>query len=171
MPSQVVDPSAQHTLETHTDSALSVMFAAETSAWDDWFHPLGKMQEFVSDDRRVPIGDWYPDDFRYKHLEAFGRTDGYKGAVRWYQMWLKNLCAQDEVGYEHFRIGQPVLFVVPKEPAASMAQQQQMLRDWASNMETVPIDLGHWVHLERATETIAAIEGFFEGFKSAPTRS
>lgn len=165
------DPSAQHTLETHAESALSVMFAADTPVWDYWFHPLGKMQEFVSDDRRVPIGDWYPEDFKRKHLEAFGKTDGYKGAVRWYQMWLKNLYAQDEVGYENFRIERPVLFVVPKEPAASMAQQQQMLGDWTTDMETVPLDSGHWVHLERATETNAAMESFFERVLSTTARS
>lgn len=156
------DPSAQDLLERHAEAAMNLMFAADASIWDQWFHPLGKMKTFVAEDQRAPVGEWYPEELRRKHLETFGTANGYKGVVRWYRMWLENLFAPDEVGFDNFKIEQPALFVVPKEPAGSASQQQQMLADWNSNMETVAVDSGHWVHLERAAETNEAIEKFVE---------
>ncbi|KND91628.1 hypothetical protein TOPH_03913 [Tolypocladium ophioglossoides CBS 100239] len=104
-------------------------------------------------------------DLQRKHLDAFGKSGGYTGATRWYQMWLENTFAPDEVGYEGVEITQASLFVVPKEPAASAEQQRHMLASWTPNLTTVHVDSGHWVHLERASETNKAIEEFLRGLQ------
>ncbi|POR35995.1 Uncharacterized protein TPAR_03830 [Tolypocladium paradoxum] len=101
-----------------------------------------------------------------QHLDAFGRKGGYTGATRWYRMWLENRFAPDEVGYEGVEITQQSLFVVPKQPAASAEQQRQMLASWTPSLTTVYVDSGHWVHLERASETNRAIEGFLRELRS-----
>ncbi|KAH8714402.1 hypothetical protein BGZ61DRAFT_492869 [Ilyonectria robusta] len=151
---------AQATLEQHAESAMSLMFCHDHKEWDEWFHPLGKMELFVTENRRVPVGSWYSEALQKKHLEAFGAKDGYKGVTRWYRMWLENLFAQDEVGFDGFQTSQPALFVVPREPESSAAQQQQMLAAWTPNLQTVKTDSGHWVHLERPDETNVAIQDF-----------
>lgn len=151
---------AQQTLENNAEAAMSLVFAADRASWNEWFHPLGRMKQFVSNDMRVPIGPWYSEDLQRKHLYAFGKRGGYTGATRWYQMWLKNRFAPDEVGYECVEITQASLFVGPKEPAAAAKQQHQMLSAWTPNLTTVYVDSGHWVHLERAAETNKAIEEF-----------
>ncbi|KAF7547050.1 hypothetical protein G7046_g9131 [Stylonectria norvegica] len=157
------DVDAQSALERHPEAAMSLMFAADRHVWDEWFHPLGKMKQFVTEDRKVPMGKWYIKELQQKHLQAFGVPEGYKGATRWYKMWKDNLFATDEKGYEGVSILQPSLFVGPKEPEASAAQQEQMLSGWVSNLVTVRVDSGHWVHLERQAETNRAINDFLLG--------
>lgn len=156
----LADLSSQSALEKHAEAAMSLLFCNDRKAWEEWFHPLGKMSEFVRDDRRVPIGSWYTKDLQEAHMEAFGSPDGYKGVCRWYCMWKDNLCAADEKGFEEFEVSRPVLFIVPSEPEQSMIQQQQMISSWAPNLQTVKLDTGHWVHLERPEETNAAIQDF-----------
>ncbi|KAJ4248718.1 hypothetical protein NW762_012556 [Fusarium torreyae] len=122
----LADLSSQTVLEEHAEAAMSLLFCRDRKAWDEWFHPLGKMSDFVSNDRRVPIGEWYTQDLQKAHLEAFGSPDGYKGACRWYRMWKDNLFAPDEQGFEDVQLTQPVLFIVPSGPEQSMVQQQQI---------------------------------------------
>ncbi|KAM0241402.1 hypothetical protein ACHAP5_007599 [Fusarium lateritium] len=156
----LADLSSQSTLEKHAEAAMSLLFCRDRKVWEEWFNPLGKMREFVRDDRRVPVGLWYTKDLQEAHLEAFGSSDGYKGVCRWYRMWKDNLGAADEKGFEEFETSRPVLFIVPSEPEQSMTQQQQMLSSWAPNLQTVKLDTGHWVHLERPEETNTAIQDF-----------
>lgn len=152
--------SAQATLEKHAEAAMNLLFCRDRTAWDQWFHPLEKMKQFVSEDRRLPVGPWYTEDLQRKHLEAFSQPDGYNGVTRWYRMWMDNLFAPDEVGFQDFHISQSALFVVPREPEASAAQQEQMLAAWTPELKTVKVDSGHWVHLEKPLETNKAIEEF-----------
>lgn len=156
----LANDSAQGALEMHAEAAMSLLFCRDHEAWDEWFRPLGRMERFVVEDRRLPVGEWYTEELRRKHLEAFGRPDGYKGATRWYRMWMANLFAPDEVGFEDFCISQPTLFVVPREPETSAVQQEQILAAWTQNLKTIKVDSGHWMHLEKPHETNSAIESF-----------
>lgn len=114
------------------------------------------MKQFVSDDRRIDIGPWYPENLRQRHLEAFGRNDGYKGAVRWYQMWTENLFAPDEAGWGQTQLKQPTLLIVPRGQGGE--QQKQMLMEWTPDLRTTEVDSGHWIHLEAREQTNRAIE-------------
>jgi len=154
------DTDAQATLEENPRAAMSLMFAADKASWVEWFHPLHRMEQFVTKDKRVPIGEWYTEDLQRLHLAAFGQGGGYTGATRWYRMWLENRFAPDEVGYEDAKITQPALFVVPREPETGADQQTQMLAAWAADLTVVQVDSGHWLHLERPEETNEAIEHF-----------
>jgi soluble epoxide hydrolase/lipid-phosphate phosphatase len=156
------DLDAENVLEAHAEAAMTLMFCADSNLWNDWFHPMGKMKQFVTEDQRTPVGPWYSEDLQRKHLEAFGRPDGYKGATRWYRMWVENLFAPDEKGYETTEIQTPALFVLPKEPEASSQQQEKMLKQWVTNLDTVRLDSGHWIHLEKAGDTNEVIENFLQ---------
>ncbi|KAG5744990.1 hypothetical protein H9Q69_001489 [Fusarium xylarioides] len=96
--------SSQETLEKNAEAAMSLLFCRDREEWESWFHPLGKMEEFVRQDRRLPIASWYTEDLQKAHLKAFGSNDGYKGVCRWYRMWIDNLFAPDEQGFEDFHI-------------------------------------------------------------------
>lgn len=151
---------AQEELERHPESAMSLMFCANHSLWNEWFRPLGKMRQFVSEDTRADIGEWYTSDLQRHHLEAFGQKDGYKGAVRWYSMWMGNLFKKDEAGCEEFEAKQPVLFISDKTPGGE--QQKVMLAAWAPKLTVAAIDGGHWLHIEQEEETNRLIEGFLK---------
>ncbi|KAF1855519.1 hypothetical protein Lal_00003734 [Lupinus albus] len=135
----LADFTSQDILEKNAEAAMSLVFCRDREEWETWFHPLGKMEEFVRQDRRLPIASWYTDDLQKAHLEAFGSNDGYKGVCRWYRMWKDNLFAPDEQGFEDFHISQPVLFIVPSEPEQSATQQQQMLSSWAPHRQAADL--------------------------------
>ena len=147
---------AQQSLEEHAEAAMSLVFCADQEDWTQWYRPLGKMRQFVRENRRVPIGSWYPPDLQHRHLEAFGKVDGYKGAVRWYQMWLGNLFAPDEKGYEDTDFSLPTLFI----GGDGSEQQKGLLGAWAPNLTTIDVRGGHWIQLECAKEINSAIERF-----------
>lgn len=161
------EDNAQPQLEKHPESAMSLIFAADPKTWQEWFHPLGKMETFVTEDRRVLIGSWYSEELQRKHLDAFGREGGYTGATRWYQMWRDNLFAPDEKGFEDVQLQQPSLFLVSKEPEAGAEQQRQMLAAWAPHLQVAYVDAGHWLHLQRSEEVNAAIEEFIQNKRSS----
>ncbi|KAF5551568.1 epoxide hydrolase [Fusarium phyllophilum] len=156
----LADFTSQEILEKNAEAAMSLMFCRDREEWEAWFHPLGKMEEFVREDRRLPIASWYTEDLQQAHLKAFGSTDGYKGVCRWYRMWKDNLFAPDEQGFEDFHITQPVLFIVPAEPEQSATQQQQMLSSWAPNLQTVKLNTSHWIHIQAASSTNTTIQNF-----------
>lgn len=135
---------AQTALESHPEAAMSLVFPADQSVWEEWYRPLGKMKQFVTEDRRVAVGPWYTPKLQQHHLDSFARKDGYKGAVRWYKMWKQNLFLPDEAGHENFKTNLPVLFIGD----SNSAQQQDMLKAWAPRMKSVQLQAGHWVHLE-----------------------
>ncbi|KAL4727154.1 hypothetical protein ACLX1H_006055 [Fusarium chlamydosporum] len=103
----LADFDSQPILEKNAEAAMSLVFCSDQKEWDKWYHPLGKMQGFVHEDRRLPVASWYTKDLQEAHLEAFGSLDGYKGVCRWYRMWKDNLFAPDEKGFEDFKIQQP----------------------------------------------------------------
>ncbi|KAM0083688.1 hypothetical protein ACKRZS_004140 [Fusarium odoratissimum] len=156
----LADYRSQELLEKNAEATMSLMFCRDREEWETWFHPLGKMEEFVREDRRLPIASWYTEDLQKAHLKAFGSHDGYKGVCRWYRMWKDNLFAPDEQGFEDFHISQPVLFIVPSEPEQSAAQQQQMLSSWTPNLQTVKLNTSHWVHIQAPSETNTTIQNF-----------
>ncbi|CAM1510644.1 Fc.00g009790.m01.CDS01 [Cosmosporella sp. VM-42] len=152
------EPDAQNTLEKHPEAVMNLMFSASQSVWDEWFHPLGRMKQFVEEDRKVPIAEWYLEEMQQQHLQSFGKPDGYKGATRWYKMWMENLFAPNERGFKDFKIAQPSLFI----SGASESIQEQMLAEWVPNLTTVKIEAGHWIHLEQSQETNKAINRFLD---------
>lgn len=154
----IAEDTAPAILEKHAESAMTLMFCRDAKEWDTWFHPLNKMKEFITHDRKLPIGPWYIPDLQQHHIKAFSSSGGYEGASKWYRMWKNNLSAADEVGYEGFKISQRALLIVPKESN----QQREMLEAWVPQLKTVEVEAGHWVHLEREGETNAAILKFLE---------
>ncbi|KAI7762070.1 hypothetical protein LZL87_004377 [Fusarium oxysporum] len=156
----LADYRSQEILEKNAEAAMSLVFCRDREEWETWFHPLGKMEEFVRENRRLPIATWYTDDLQQAHLEAFGSTDGYKGVCRWYRMWKDNLFALDEQGFEDFHLSQPVLFIVPSEPEQSATQQQQMLSSWTPNLQAVKLNTSHWIHIQAPSETNTTIQNF-----------
>ncbi|WJG34555.1 uncharacterized protein FOBCDRAFT_124784 [Fusarium oxysporum Fo47] len=156
----LADYRSQEILEKNAEAAMSLMFCRDREEWETWFHPVGKMDDFVREDRRLPIALWYTEDLQKAHLKAFGSHDGYKGVCRWYRMWKDNLFAPDEQGFEDFHISQPVLFIVPSEPEQSAAQQQQMLSSWTPNLQTVKLNTSHWIHIQAPSETNTTIQNF-----------
>ncbi|KAI9897412.1 hypothetical protein N3K66_007268 [Trichothecium roseum] len=157
------DEGAQEALEGNAESAMSIVFCQDHSLWKTWFHPLGAMKQFVQEGQEVPMGDWYAPELRRRHLEAFSRGDGYKGAVRWYRMWAGNLFAPDEVGFEGFEIAQPALFV----GGQGSEQQEALLGAWTRDLTVRRVEGGHWVQLEQAEATNQAIEGFLGSLASS----
>lgn len=157
------DTGAQEALEKNPEAAMNLIFTANRVAWNEWFHPLGKMKQFVEEDRRLPMGRWYSQEMQKHHLQAFGSKDGYKGAIKWYEMWMKNFFAQDEEGHEDFKISQPTLFIVPE---ADSGMQEQMLAEWVSKLTVAKVDSGHWVHMERREEVNNAIKRFLENINA-----
>ncbi|KAM5343249.1 hypothetical protein ACJ41O_014215 [Fusarium nematophilum] len=152
----IADLSSHPVLEDHAEAAMSLMFCRDRQAWDEWFHPLGKMKQFVTEDRRLPIGEWYTEELQREHLREFGVRDGYKGASRWYRMWTDNLFAEDEVGLESAQLLQPSLFIAQGDSTL----QQQMLSSWTPNLQTTILNTGHWPHLEDPAATNTAIQDF-----------
>lgn len=155
---------AQNVLEQNSASAMSLTFAENSvSVWQQWFHPLHKMEEFVTQDRRVRMGTWYTTDLQKEHLAAFHRQGGYTGC-QWYRMWRDNLFAADERGFEAVILPQPCLLIIPNgsEP------QVDMLAEWAPTLTVTRLESGHWVHLEESGGTSSAIAGFLNKLKQEP---
>ena len=98
------DPTSQEVWERNTESAMSLMFCRDAREWERWFHPLGKMKDFVEGNRKVDIGGLFGEELQGAHVEAFGRKDGYKGVRMWYGMWMwmRELFVEDEKGFDKF---------------------------------------------------------------------
>ncbi|OAA55134.1 Epoxide hydrolase-like protein [Cordyceps fumosorosea ARSEF 2679] len=146
-------------LEEHAEAAMSLLFAADGGrVWNEWFHPLGAMERFVTEDRRVPVGVWYTPAMQKAHLEVFAARDGYKGATRWYRMLVTNASlAEEEEALADARLEQPSIIVAD---AQSMPPQQGMLAEWVPNLTAKEVKSGHWLHIECADQVNQIITEF-----------
>ncbi|KAJ3479670.1 hypothetical protein NLG97_g8261 [Lecanicillium saksenae] len=124
---------------------MSLLFAADHGAWNAWFHPLGAMQQFVTEDKELPIGSWYTPIMQDSHLAAFGAADGYKGATRWYRMLVTNASLEEEKVIADARLEQPSIIVAD---AQSMPPQMGMLAEWVPNLTPKELASGHWTHID-----------------------
>lgn len=147
-------------LEEHAKSVMSLMFAADRSAWNTHFHPLGAMQAFVTVGEELPIGDWYAETMRDSHMQTFGVKDGYKGATRWYRMLVTNASLEEEQSIADVELKQKSLIVADKQ---GMAPQKGMLAEWVPNLTAKELDSGHWTHIECAEQVNQIITDFVEG--------
>ncbi|OAR00869.1 hypothetical protein LLEC1_02734 [Akanthomyces lecanii] len=150
------DPHA--VLEEHAKSAMSLLFAADRGAWNASIHPLGAMEQFVTEDKQIPVGDWYAPAMQDRHLEVFGTKDGYRGATRWYRMLVTNASLKEEQDdIADVKLEQPSLIVAD---AQSMPPQKGMLAEWVSNLTAKELDSGHWTHIECAEQVNQTIIEF-----------
>lgn len=154
------DPSSQRMMEENAESVMDVMFAADPTSWPQHLHAANGLKGFVEGGRRQKVGDWFPPELQARHLEVFGRKDGHLGSTRYYMMLDQNLSVPDETDYVSFKIPQPVLLVVPREPEGLAQAQAGMTSAWAPRLTVKTVDSGHWVHMERSRETNEAIEEF-----------
>ncbi|KAF1736160.1 Bifunctional epoxide hydrolase 2 [Beauveria bassiana] len=136
-------------LEEHAQSAMSLLFAADNSAWRTWLHPLGAMKQFVTEDKQLPVGKWYTLAMQGRHLEVFGAPDGYRGATRWYRMLVTNASLEEEESIAETRLEQPSIIVAD---AQSMPPQMGMLAEWVPNLTPKELKSGHWTHIECAEQ-------------------
>ena len=150
-------------LEEHAESVMSLLFAGSSDAWNTWFHPLGKMEEFVAEGRRLEMAHWFTPELQRQHLEAFATVDGYKGSTRWYRMLLTNASLDEEKQIENSVLQQPALFI---GDAGTGAQQGQMLAEWVSNLQVQHLSSGHWLHMEKPDEVNRFIEKFLDTLQS-----
>ncbi|TQV90788.1 epoxide hydrolase [Cordyceps javanica] len=150
------DPHA--VLERHAKSAMSLLFAADGGEWMTWFHPLGAMKQFVTENRQIPVGEWYTPAMQDAHLAVFGAKDGYKGATRWYRMLVTNASLQEEEeAIANVKLEQPSIIVAD---AQSMPPQMGMLAEWVPNLTPKEVASGHWIHIERAEQVNRIIADF-----------
>ncbi|KAH6639918.1 Alpha/Beta hydrolase protein [Truncatella angustata] len=135
------DPESHQMMEEHAESVMEIMFASDSQSWGLHLHPSGGFKSFVEGGFRQPVGTWFVEELRRRHLEAFRRPNGYRGPSCYYKMLDLNLSVSDEVEFANFIIEQP-----------------QMLSVWASDVVTLRVNSGHWIHLERGDETSQALE-------------
>ncbi|ETS80852.1 hypothetical protein PFICI_08381 [Pestalotiopsis fici W106-1] len=154
------NPDSHCAMERNSESVMSVLFAADPECWNRHLRPFHGFKSLVQDGGGQVMGDWFPRELRERHLSVFGRKDGYLGASQYYKMLDQNLSVPDEEHLVDFTIEQPVLLVIPREPAESSQMQSQMLFAWVSEMNVVQVDSGHWVHMEKSAETNIALEEF-----------
>jgi pimeloyl-ACP methyl ester carboxylesterase len=153
----VTDPSAQHDLETHAESAMKLIFCDEPELWNSDFRPAGAMKAFVTQDKEASVGPWFSSEMQKLHLELYKRSGGYKGAISWYKMMANNDSIADEQHLEDQMMEKPAMLIVPEHEAI---QQKDTVSSWHTNLSVEPLSCGHWVHMERAAETNKIIEGF-----------
>lgn len=144
-------------LEEHAHSVMSLLFADASDAWNTWFHPLGKMEEFVTQSHRLKMAPWFTPELQHQHLETFAASDGYKGATRWYRMLLTNASLDEEKQIQDCIVQQPALFI---GDARTAAQQERMLSEWMGKLQVQHLHSGHWLHMEKPDE----VNGFIEKF-------
>ncbi|KAJ6788580.1 hypothetical protein PWT90_05339 [Aphanocladium album] len=150
------DPHA--ILEEHAQSAMTLLFAADHGEWNTWFHPLGAMKEFVTEDKQLPVAAWYTPLMQDSHLAAFGAKDGYKGATRWYRMLITNSSVEEEEkAIAEAKLEQPSVIVADPR---SMPPQMGMLAEWVPNLTPKELASGHWTHIECAEQVNQIIEDF-----------
>lgn len=146
-------------LEQHARSAMSLLFAADGGAWMKFFHPIGAMEKFVTEGQELPVGEWYTEELREKHLAVFGAKDGYKGATRWYRMLLTNASTAEEASIAYTNLEQRAIIVAD---GMSMPTQQGMLAEWVPKLEAKTIAGGHWTHIECADEVNKILTDFIQ---------
>jgi soluble epoxide hydrolase / lipid-phosphate phosphatase len=95
------------------------------------------------------------------HKEIF--HDGYDGALDWYRAGTQRVNDEDEQepGLDP-RVRVPVLSILAKKDVVVAPGTDQMMKMLISELDTVEVDSGHWVQLDKRNEFNEIIKGWVE---------
>lgn len=165
-------PEAGKLIGQNWESFFSLAYCEDARNWATDFAGIDAMKNFISADRRIPVGSWVGDVGEEKrlHHEMFG--DDYSAPLTWYRRGIESLGREEEVellkrGEVREKIGKETLMITGTEDrvcnaAHGRAVMTAFVENPQRNLQVVDLEAGHWVMLERKDEMNRSLENFLE---------
>ena len=148
------------------------MFPANPEVWSTTFAPLNNMSSFIQSDKLVPLAPYVSAESKLHHHAVFGND--YSAPCTWYKRGIANLgidaelAALDE-GIIKDKLSVKTLLITGSNDRVCLSDKaKESMNAFVKGglkgelLKVVDLDAGHWINLERAKETNAALLEFFE---------
>ena len=121
---------------------MDLVFASDPTLWRTNFAPVGKAREWLINKNRTSRGSYMTAD-DYAILRQY-LADGMQPKVNWFKMMIANNDWNDEKDVDPV-IERPVLYLGGKQDYVSVIASYGEPNQYVADLETVPLDTGHWV--------------------------
>ncbi|KAK1224640.1 hypothetical protein PQX77_012442 [Marasmius sp. AFHP31] len=158
---------AHEILENRLESLFSLVHSANAIEFIEYWSPLGKLEAWVTNDRRSNSTVWTPEEEAH-YLQAFSLPDAVEASLAWYKIVVSDIEAQDNknIPSENLVIQKPVFFGAALQDFVAIAPVQiKATLDTSANSTICLYNAGHWVHWQAKDEVNRDLLGWIEGLE------
>ncbi|KAI1788084.1 alpha/beta-hydrolase [Ganoderma leucocontextum] len=157
-----VTPEAPDIVAKNIDSFLDLTYPKDPETWKHWLGPLGKIEEWVSTNRRAERPDWFSEQEYAAAREGFLRN-GLQSPMNYYKTMVFDANIEDNKALPEGRnhIKKPALFVAATRDQVCRADVGKgSMAQWVPHAEIVELESGHWVQLEASEQLNQTLESW-----------
>lgn len=144
---------------------MSLVYPEDPKSWMTDLGPVGKAREWTESGKVTPLPSWLPKEENDMHTQIL-QKGGWTGPLNYYKQAMAGVTAASEQGVpsEQNFIRKPSFYIgASKDYICLEAMHRPSTEKWAKGgFETVSIDAGHWVHLEKRKEFDDALSAWLE---------
>ena len=129
-------------IKNNLESFLDLVFANDPALWKTNFAPVTKLRDWLANRNRTARASYLTDDdftiLRQYHVE------GMQSKLNWFKMMIANNDWNDEKNLDP-TLKRPVLYLGGKQDYVSVIASYGGPNPYIPDLQTVPLDTGHWV--------------------------
>jgi pimeloyl-ACP methyl ester carboxylesterase len=129
-------------IEKNLDSFIDLVFPSDPILWKTNFSPSGKARDWMTNGNRTTRASYMTED-DYITLRRY-LVDGMQPKLNWFKSVIANIDWNDEKNLDPV-IKRPVLFIGGTKDYSSLIASYGGPNRYIPNLETVPLETGHWV--------------------------
>ncbi|OJT01958.1 Bifunctional epoxide hydrolase 2 [Trametes pubescens] len=151
--------------ERNIDSFLQLVYPTSPEVWLEWLTPVGKVQQWVEENRTPGIPQWLTQQ-EYDMLRKALVDGGLQSMMNFYRAAVDNLNVPDDkkIPEEAWTIRKPALWIAAlRDAAGSPATNRPNVEKYVPGAKIVELDVGHWVQFEATERLNAEWEAWIEG--------
>ena len=139
---------AARCIENNLENFMDLAFASDATLWKTNFAPVGKLREWFRNKNRTARGSYIPNT-DYTLIRRY-LAEGMQPKINWFKMMIVNNDWNDEKNIDP-TIKRPMLYLGGTKDYVSVIASYGGPNQYIADLETVPLDTGHWVMEENPT--------------------
>ncbi|CAF4298655.1 unnamed protein product [Adineta steineri] len=129
-------------IENNIEGFMDLVFASDPTLWKTNFAPVGKVREWVINKNKTTRGAYMTAN-DYEILRQY-HAEGMQPKLNWFKMMIANNDWEDEKNLNPV-LQRPMLYLGGKKDYVSVISAYGGPSQYIANLQTCPLDTGHWV--------------------------
>ncbi|KAI0633811.1 alpha/beta-hydrolase [Trametes polyzona] len=151
------EDDAHVVIDKNIDSFLQLLYPQYPEVWNEWFTPVDKMKQWVTENRKPGVPAWLT-AVEYATMREDIVKTGVRSMLNYYKVSVRSLNCQDDqkIPVEAWTIRKPVLWVATTRDAPGVpVMHRAIMEKYIPQAKVVELDIGHWLQFE-ATDRVNA---------------
>ncbi|KIP08441.1 hypothetical protein PHLGIDRAFT_117193 [Phlebiopsis gigantea 11061_1 CR5-6] len=162
---------ANHVIQDHIESFVSVLWPHDPKYWLDHFAPTGTLERSLLENWTAPLPAYLSEEDKQEIITTY-RANGFTAPTSWYKIIVRGIASADDAqipaGRAYPPAGVPVYFGAAKNDLICLPSiGYDIFKDThfvEGQVTEKEYDADHWVILSKADEISQDLEAWIKGF-------